>query len=435
MSSAVGQPFIADSVAESLAELSSATLAHPQTDSRTAALAQELKFDLLSAKQDDVNAQHLHQISRNFVSDTLTAPTPEMLAYAIRGSLGDDVFDEPCTKMFEEHIARISGKEAAIFVPSGTMSNQLALRTHLTQPPHSVLLDARAHIYVHEAGGLAYHSQALPIPVKPSNGHHLTLEDIKENILLSENIHYATTRVIALENTLNGTVIPQEEVVRISEFARENGVIMHMDGARIWHVAIKTGRSIHELCAPFDSVSMCFSKGLGAPIGSVLVGSQKFITKARWLRKLMGGGMRQTGYMAAAATYALNNNFSRLSGVHQLAQQLEQGLRELGVKITTPLETCMVFFDSANLGIPISEVVTRAKSLPDPIIIHGERLVVHVQTSPKAVEDLLALLKQLVKEKQAAGVVPNGSLNDANGAAHNPYEDVRESKKRKISEQ
>lgn len=137
-------------------------------------------------------------------------------------------------------------------------------------------------------------------------------------------------------------IYPQDEIIKISDFAREKGVIMHLDGARIWHVAAKTGISLKELCAPFDSVSMCFSKGLGAPIGSVLVGSKKFTTRARWLRKCMGGGMRQTGFMVAAATYALNNNFPKLTTVHALATRLEKGLVDLGVRITVPVDTCMV---------------------------------------------------------------------------------------------
>lgn len=172
----------------------------------------------------------------------------------------------------------------------------------------------------------------------------MTLADVKEHVVIGSDVHLAPTSVIALENTLNGTIIPQDEVIAISDFARQNGIKMHLDGARIWHVAAETGTPLSELCAPFDSVSLCFSKGLGAPIGSCLVGPKEFIVKARWFRKLFGGGMRQTGVLAACAAYALTYNFPRLSRVHTLAAKLEAGLQEVGATITSPAETCMASF-------------------------------------------------------------------------------------------
>ena len=176
----------------------------------------------------------------------------------------------------------------------------------------------------------------------PDTVHHLTLADIKDNVILGSNVHFAPTEVIALENTLNGTIIPQQGILEIAEFARSNGIAMHLDGARLWHVAAETGTSLAELCAPFDSVSLCFSKGLGAPIGSCLVGSSTFITRARRFRKLFGGGMRQTGALAAAAAYAVTNHFPLLPRVHALARMLEHGLEEAGCKITSRSETCIV---------------------------------------------------------------------------------------------
>lgn len=146
-------------------------------------------------------------------------------------------------------------------------TNQLAIRTHLTQPPHSILLDSRAHIHLYEAGGVAFHSQANSLAIRPTNHHHLTLEDVEANIIRGDDIHSAPTRIVALENTLSGTVFPQEEIVRISEAMRAEGVIMHCDGARMWEVVAKTQLSLEELCRPFDTVSLCMSKGLGAPIG------------------------------------------------------------------------------------------------------------------------------------------------------------------------
>lgn len=152
----------------------------------------------------------------------------------------------------------------------------------------------------------------------------------------------APTRLICLENTLNGAIFPQNDITEISKFARDNDILMHLDGARLWHVAVETKMSLSELCAPFDSASLCLSKGLGAPVGTYLVGPKVFINKARWFRKAFGGGMRQTGILAASAAYALSHNFPQLPRVHALARRLQRGLEELGVGILCPAETCMV---------------------------------------------------------------------------------------------
>ena len=170
----------------------------------------------------------------------------------------------------------------------------------------------------------------------------MTLEDIKANIVLDTDVHCATTEVISLENTLNGTIFPQDDILSIAKYAQEKGIKMHLDGARIWHVAAETGTPLAELCAPFDSVSLCFSKGLGAPVGSCLVGPADFIQRARRFRKLFGGGMRQIGALTASAAYAVSNHMRLLPGVHALARKLEQGLEEIGCEITSRAETCMV---------------------------------------------------------------------------------------------
>ena len=154
-----------------------------------------------------------------------------------------------------------------MFCVSGTMTNQLGLRTHLKQPPHSVICDNNSHIYKYEAGGVAFHSQAQVQPIIASNAHHLTVEDLKVNAITEDDIHYAPNRVISLENTLNGLIFPQDEIVKIGDFAKSNGLIMHLDGARLWNVHAETGLPMHVLCEPFESVSLCMSKGLGAPIG------------------------------------------------------------------------------------------------------------------------------------------------------------------------
>nr|VWO96628.1 Alanine racemase TOXG (EC [Ganoderma boninense] len=396
-------------------------MAAANLDAARAQIAEQVKIDILTSTQEDDNKTGFAAITRAFISDTITVPTPEMFVYAVKASLGDDVYHEPSTIALETHVAKITGKEAALFVPSGTMSNQVALRTHLQQPPYAVLCDHRSHIVRYEAGGLAFHSGAHAQMVIPSNGHHLTLEDVQDNVVLGQEIHSAPTAIISLENTLNGTILPQDEIIRISEFAHANNIKLHLDGARIWHVAAETGTPLNELLAPFDTVSLCFSKGLGAPIGSCLVGPKDFIKKARWFRKLFGGGMRQTGFMAASAAYALTHNFPLLPGVHDLTRKLESGLQEIGVEITSAAETCMVFFDPSPIGVTYEEIIERASQLPSPISVGGSRLVVHIQTSPQAVDDLLGVIRKLAEEKKAAGFVAPERTAYPNGR---PYSSV-----------
>lgn len=346
-----------------------------------------------------------------------------MFAYALQATLADDVYFEPTTDYLERHIARLTGKEAAVFMPTGTMANQVSLRAHLSRPPYSVLCDYRSHINRFEAGGTAFHSGAHTVAVIPSNGHYLTLSDVRRFVVEGSDVHIAPTQVIALENTLDGAVFPQEEVIRISEFASKAGIMMHLDGARLWDVAAETGTPLKELCHPFDSISLCFSKGLGTPIGSCIVGAEDFITRARWYRKLFGGGMRQIGLLAGCAAYALNHNFPQLPLVHALARRLEVGLRNLGVRILSA-GTCMVFYDPAPLGIEYDEISERAATLPEPITISSSRsrLVVHVQTEGQAVDDFLALVKTISEEKKVAGFVPLPQGKQI--AADNIYDDV-----------
>ncbi|KAF8898362.1 pyridoxal phosphate-dependent transferase [Infundibulicybe gibba] len=371
-----------------------------------ATIAGQIKIDLISQTHALENAAKEKEVARTFISDTVTGfPTKEMYAYATLATLGDDVYSEPSTIALESHIAQLTGKEAALFMPSGSMSNQIALRTHLKQPPYSVVCDLRAHINKYEAGGAAFHSGAHLITVPPTNGHHLTLADIKENVIISSDVHFTPTEVVALENTLNGTIFPQDEIIAISDYAHSQGIKMHLDGARLWHVANASATPMKELCDPFDSVSLCFSKGLGAPIGSCLVGSKAFITKARWMRKLFGGGMRQTGILAGSAAYALTHNFPQLERVHNLAKKLEAGLEEIGAVILSPAETCMVFYDPTVLGFDYGEIADRASQLPEPLVLGGSRLVVHIQTSEAAIDDLLSLIRDLAKEKKEAGFV------------------------------
>ncbi|KAF8337629.1 pyridoxal phosphate-dependent transferase [Cantharellus anzutake] len=246
----------------------------------------------------------------DFRSDTVTTPTPSMLRAMVSSSVGDDVYQEDTTtSSFEQQIAMLLGHEAGLFVSSGTMGNQLALRSLLMRPPHSVLCDYRAHIAVAEAGGASSLSQAMLQLVVPKNGIYATLEDIKDSITLSDDIHTSPTKVISLENPLGGSILPLMEIQKISSFARQHGVKLHLDGARLWNAVAAGAGTLEEYGRCFDTVSVCFSKGLGAPIGSILVGNEELIRYARWVRKSIGGGMRQVGLIVAAARAAYEDVF------------------------------------------------------------------------------------------------------------------------------
>ena len=247
----------------------------------------------------------IYPTHNEFRSDTFTVPTKSMNDAVIQGlttstlQVGDSVYKEdPMTLQLEAKVAEMAGKEAALFCVSGTMSNQVGLRVNLVQPPYSILCDYRAHVFLHEAGGLATLSQAMVHPVVPANGNYLTLEDIVENFTPSDgDIHGAPTKVISLENTLHGMILPIEEIARILKFAKEHDIRLHLDGARLFNASVETGVSIAEYCQYFDSVSLCLSKSLGAPIGSILVGDRQFIEKANHFKKQCGGGIRQNVLM------------------------------------------------------------------------------------------------------------------------------------------
>ncbi|KAJ9114948.1 hypothetical protein QFC20_001323 [Naganishia adeliensis] len=371
------------------------------------------------------NVQRLAKISRDFRSDTITIPTDAQLMAGMQASRGDDVYrEDEATIALEQRIARLTGKEDAMFVISGTASNQIAIRTNLTQPPHSVLLDIRAHVHKWEAGGMAVFSQATPHGIAPANGKHLTLEDdIMPNLELGEDVHIAPTRLISLENTLSGMVFPQQEIEKIAAVAAEHDIIMHLDGARVWETAAKAceheGKQGEEglrevmtnLCQPFKSVSLCMSKGLGAPIGSVLVGPKDFIKKARWFKKMFGGGIRQSGALATAADWALTNTFPKLTHTHKLAEKLSNGILALGGRLLVPTETNMVWLDLSSLNIRAPEMIKRGREMfpENPLTVGGARFVVHHQIEERAIDDVLALLRTFKEDMVREGVVGQDS--------------------------
>jgi threonine aldolase len=272
-------------------------------------------------------------------SDTVTRPTPAMRAAMQAAEVGDDVFrEDPTVLRLEERVASLLGKEAALYVPSGTMSNQICVKVH-TQPGDELLCDVNCHIYRYEAGGPAILSSVTCRTLDGDNGI-LELSQLQDKIRPLDD-HQVRTRMVCLENTHNrggGKVFPLDKVKEISHWARANGLAMHLDGARLWNAIVATGVSGQEWARHFDSVSVCFSKGLGAPVGSALAGTKEFVTKARRIRKLFGGGMRQAGVIAAAALYAIDNHIERLAEDHRNAQVIAQAVADTPGLELTPRE-------------------------------------------------------------------------------------------------
>src|SRR5262249_39407875 len=279
-------------------------------------------------------------------SDTVTRPTPGMRAAMAAAEVGDDVFGEdPTVIRLQETVAALLGKEAALFVPSGTMSNQACIRAH-TQPGDELLCETTAHVYNAEAGGPAALSG---VTCRTIEGEYGILDVAQlEGKIRPANEHYVRTRLVCLENTHNrggGRIYPMERVQAISAWARTNGLLIHLDGARLWNAVVATGIAAKEWARHFDSVSVCFSKGLGAPVGSALAGSREFVARGRRVRKLFGGGMRQAGVVAAASLYAVENHVERLAQDHANAKVIAQSVADTpGLRLDPPeVETNLIW--------------------------------------------------------------------------------------------
>ena len=274
-------------------------------------------------------------------SDTVTQPTAAMLEAMTRAATGDDVYGEdPTVNQLEAELARRLGFAGALFVPTGTMSNLLGLLAHCERGDEYIV-GQQAHTYKYEGGGAAVLGSIQPQPLEVQADGSLDLADVAAAIK-PDDFHFARTRLLALENTMQGKVLPLEYLARARAFTREHGLALHLDGARLYNAAVKLGVDAREITRHFDSVSVCLSKGLGAPVGSVLCGSVELIGKARRLRKMVGGGMRQAGLLAAAGLYALDNNVQRLADDHANAQWLADGLVKAGYAVE-PVQTNMVY--------------------------------------------------------------------------------------------
>ena len=334
-------------------------------------------------------------------SDTLTKPTSAMRDFMIKAEVGDDVFGEdPTANQLQQMIAEMLGKEAALFVASGTQANQVSINA-LTQPGQEVICDYNAHILNYECGAAGMLSGVQLHPILGDHGHP-TAEQIAEVIRPTDD-HYPQTGLICLENTHNragGTIYPLDEIARISELSRRNNLRMHLDGARLWNAAIATGITLAEYASHFDSVSLCFSKGLGAPVGSVVVGSREFIKKAHFYRKAYGGGMRQIGILAAACIFAVENYFERLNEDHQHARMLAETFASLpGFKVDLDsVQTNIVIVEVDGTGKDAYEITTILKDnqiLVLPFSSTKIRLVTYLNLPLRDINNAIGILRKL----------------------------------------
>jgi threonine aldolase len=332
-------------------------------------------------------------------SDTFTKPTKPMLEAMFSAKVGDDVFGEdPTVKKLESLCADMFGMEAALFCPSGTMTNQIAIKCH-TQPGDEVICDRLSHIYIYEGGGIAFNSSCQVRTIQGDRGK-LTASQVLENIN-DKDIHKPNTTLVAVENTVNrggGTCYDFSELQQIADVCKDNKLRFHLDGARLWNAMVRNNESPQDYSKLFDSISVCLSKGLGAPVGSLLLGNADFIQRAIRIRKLMGGGMRQSGYLAAAGIYAIENHIQRLKVDHENALLIEKALKEKDFTGTIlPVETNMVIFEVR--GRHTAESFANFLKTKDihciPISPTQIRMVTHLDVSEKMMEDLIKVIEEV----------------------------------------
>jgi threonine aldolase len=331
-------------------------------------------------------------------SDTVTKPTPEMREAMAEAEVGDDVYrDDPTVNHLEQRAAEMLGKKSSVFVPSGTMGNLIALLVHC-QRGAEVIVGNQSHIYLNEAGGMAALGGIQPCPIPNQPDGTLAVDDILSSIR-SEDVHHPITRLICLENTQNicgGVPLTAEYTHRVGEIARRNGLSLHIDGARIFNSASAQNVPVRELVEPADSVMFCLSKGLAAPLGSMLIGTKQFIQRARHIRKMLGGGMRQVGVVAAAGMISLEKMTKRLGDDHARAKKLADGLRGVSglvVDQNSPY-TNMVYLNlSEEVQVTTQQIAQKLKDygvLVDPENARRFRLVTHYLIDDPAVETTVA---------------------------------------------
>lgn len=337
-------------------------------------------------------------------SDTVTKPTPEMREAMAEAEVGDDVYgDDPTVNKLQEKAAEMLGKEAALFVPSGTMGNLLALLVHCSRG-EEVIVGDKSHIYVNEAGGMAALGGIYPHPISNQRDGTLRLDDVRASIQPDDS-HRTITRLICLENTQNicgGVPLTAEYTAQVGQIAKEHGLKFHIDGARIFNAAAALDVDVKQLVAPADSVMFCLSKGLVAPVGSMLVGSQEFIARAHRLRKMLGGGMRQVGVVAAAGLISLEKMAGRLKQDHVRAKILFEGLKQIpGLRLEAEPSSNMVYFDLEDqIKLTENQIIAEMKKhgvLVDWSAPRQFRLVTHYWVDDAGVEKTVQAFRNVLK--------------------------------------
>ncbi len=325
-------------------------------------------------------------------SDTVTKPTAAMRAAIAAAAVGDDVFgDDPTVNALQERVAALFGKDAALFMSSGTQSNLCALLAHCGRGDEYIV-GQLAHTYRYEGGGAAVLGSIQPQPLNNQADGTIKLEDIAAAVK-PDDPHFARTRLLALENTWNGHVLPAAYTAEACELARSRGLATHLDGARLFNAAVASGRTVADLARHFDSVSICFSKGLGAPIGSMLVGTRELIHRAHRVRKMVGGGLRQVGLLAAAADHALTHHVERLADDHALAKRLAEGLAALPGVTVTPPQTNIVFAQvDGGRGPALLEHLKSRGVLATGLI--GLRFVTHLDVDAAGIDYAIATARE-----------------------------------------
>ena len=335
-------------------------------------------------------------------SDTVTRPMPGMRQAMLHAEVGDDVFgDDPTVNALQERIAAITGKEAALYMPTGTQSNLCGLLAHC-QRGEEYIVGQLAHTYRYEGGGAAVLGSIQPQPLVMDAQGRMALPDIAAAIK-PDDAHFARTRLLCLENTWNGHVMPHEYLTNAAALAREHGLAVHLDGARVFNAAVANAgeggdslAALRHITDVFDSVSVCFSKGLGAPMGSALCGSKELIARAHRVRKMTGGGLRQAGVVAAAAMYALDHHVDRLRQDHAMAQRLADGLQGLSGLAVRSAQTNIVFLDvSEGRGPALLAHLKAAGVLATGML--GLRFVTHLDIDADAIDRAIAAIRDFIQ--------------------------------------
>lgn len=335
----------------------------------------------------------------DYRSDTQTRPSKAMLEFMFQAKVGDDVFGEdPSINELESFAAGMFGMEDSVFCPSGTMTNQIAIKCH-TLPGDEVICDVSSHIYQYEGGGIAFNSGASVKLIYGDKGR-ITAEQVLENINV-DDVHKAHSSLVSLENTSNrggGSCYEMEEIRRIRKVCDDNKLKLHLDGARLFNALVERKQDPKDYGQMFDSISICLSKSLGCPVGSLLLGKKEFIKKARRVRKVFGGGMRQAGYLAAAGMYALKNNVERLSQDHAHARQIAEALmRKNFVSGILPVETNIIIFGVKEpwTAPALVDDLKKHDILGHPITPSQVRLVTHLDITPEMVNKTIDLINKL----------------------------------------